>query len=169
MFDEDEAASNQTGQEPAGAGGKPIIGFLASVSRTNEGEYWVLRLGENTIGSSKKCNVALNEVSVSEEKIILFAGRHPINKKLIVTIKNSGSLNGLMVNNDFVRYDSTHDCENFDKISIGNYELLLLLFDVNEHELKRKDDFKPKHANNNNGYTYPDRDQYPDDRGRTRT
>jgi pSer/pThr/pTyr-binding forkhead associated (FHA) protein len=168
VFDEDNTASNQKRQESSEAGGKPIIGFLASVSRTNEGEYWVIRLGQNIIGSGKNCHVVLNEASVSEKNVILFAQRNPKTNKLNVTIKDDGSLNGILVNDDLVGYDSTHACKNFDKISIGKYELLLLLFDVNEHALKKESAFIPKYSNGNNDFSYPDRDLYPDDSGKTR-
>lgn len=41
--------------------GKPVVGFLYSISRQGIGEYWPLYQGQNTIGSSPKCDVCLRE------------------------------------------------------------------------------------------------------------
>ena len=122
-------------------GGKPITGFLVSVSRTEEGEFWVIRQGQNTIGSGSECDIVLNEASVSREHAILTAQRNQgDNDKLHVGIIDRASSNGIYVNKQYIGFNS-YQCQNFDKIKLGNYELLLLLFDTAEHGLKKAADF----------------------------
>jgi len=134
----------------------PIVGFLVSVSRTGLGEYWVLRQGQNMIGSEKKrmsdggtnnnC-IVLNEEKVSGEHALLAVQRDPDDNRLYVGLRDMASGKGTLVNGKSIRF-STYECQNFDKIKIGNYELLLMLFDYAEHGLEKSKDFKPKMAAN---------------------
>lgn len=39
--------------------GKPIVGFLYSISRTPLGEFWPLQIGRNTIGQNEDCDIRL--------------------------------------------------------------------------------------------------------------
>ncbi|MDR1556850.1 MAG: FHA domain-containing protein [Tannerellaceae bacterium] len=143
--------------DPKEVGGKPIVGFLVSVSRTEEGEFWVLRQGQNVIGSGSECDVVLDEISVSRDHALLTIQRNKDDgNKLNVGIRDRGSSNGTYINNKYAGYDP-HQCKNFDKIKIGNYELLLLVFDTAEHGLRRAGNFIP--AGN---YDYPNREQYVD-------
>jgi len=120
---------------------KPIVGFLVSVSRIEEGEYWVLKQGQNTIGSGSNCNVVLPEASVSGIHAILAVHRNPNNEnKLNVGLIDRGSSNGTLVNGNYIGFE-TCQCKNWDKIRIGNYELLLLLLDVAEHKLGKEEKF----------------------------
>lgn len=50
--------------------GKPVVGFLYSISRQGIGEYWPLYQGQNTIGSSPKCDVCLREGTVSGDHAV---------------------------------------------------------------------------------------------------
>lgn len=123
------------------AGAKPIMGFLVSVSRTEEGEFWIIRQGQNRIGSGSDCDIVLSEASVSKEHALLAVQRNQgDNDKLNVGIVDRASSNGIYVNDQYIGFN-THQCRNFDKIRLGNYELLLLLFDVAEHGLRRASDF----------------------------
>jgi hypothetical protein len=45
---------------------RTLAGFLYSVSRSAQGEYWPLYVGSNSIGSSVACSIVLEDVSVSE-------------------------------------------------------------------------------------------------------
>jgi pSer/pThr/pTyr-binding forkhead associated (FHA) protein len=141
--------------------GKPIVGFLVSVSRTDEGEYWVLRQGQNVIGSGEDCNIVLNELSVSRVHAVLAIHRNPGDKnRLNVGIMERGSSNGIFVNDNYIGFNP-YQCKNLDKIKIGNYELLLFLFDATEFGLKKSEAFVSKES-----FDYADRDMYPNDKTR---
>ncbi len=153
-------ASGANAPEQEQPGGHPIVGFLVSVSRTNEGEYWVLRQGQNLIGSDNNCNIFLNEAGVSNKHALLAIQRNPgDNNRLIVGLFDQGSANGTFVNGNIIGF-SAYQCKNFDKIKIGNYELLLMLFDHADHDMKKSDVFMPKADNdydNENYYSGSDR------------
>jgi pSer/pThr/pTyr-binding forkhead associated (FHA) protein len=124
-------------------GGKPIVGFLVSVSRTEEGEFWILRQGQNVIGSGSECDIVLSEASVSKEHAVLAIHRNQEdNDKLNVAIMDRASSNGIYINNKYIGFDP-HQCKIFDKIKLGNYELLLLLFDTVEYGLRKAASFFP--------------------------
>ncbi|MDR1257817.1 MAG: FHA domain-containing protein [Tannerellaceae bacterium] len=139
------------------AGGKPIVGFLVSVSRTDEGEYWVLRQGQNLIGSGEECDVVLPEISVSRVHAVLAIHRNPGDKnRLNVGIMEKGSSNGIFVNNNYIGFNPCQ-CKNLDKIKIGNYEMILFLFDAAELGLKKAESFIQS-----GNFDYTDREMYPE-------
>ena len=136
--------------------GKPIVGFLISVSRSDEGEFWVLRQGQNTIGSGSNCNIVLSEASVSSVHAVLAVHRNPGNNNhLSVGMLDKGSSNGTFVNGNYIGFNPCQ-CQNFDKIKIGNYELLLMLFDAADFKMAKAVDFVAKGS-----FDYTDRDMYP--------
>lgn len=144
-------------------GGKPIVGFLISVSRTEEGEYWVLRQGQNLIGSGGSCNIVLPEASVSGVHAVLAIHRNPNDgNKISIGIIDKGSSNGTFVNENYIGFNPWQ-CKNLDKIKIGNYELLLMLFDAVEFNMRKSDEFVSK-----GDFDYADRDMYPSDDEGTR-
>ena len=55
----------------SGAGSKPVMGFLYSVSRTPLGEWWPLYVGPNRIGRAANCEISLQEASVSDNHATL--------------------------------------------------------------------------------------------------
>jgi len=135
--------------------GKPIVGFLVSVSRTTEGEFWVLRQGQNTIGSGTNCNIALSESSVSGLHAVLAIHRNPgDSNRLNIGLMDRGSSIGTFVNGNYIGFNPCQ-CKNFDKINIGNYELLLMLFDTVDFDMKKSDIFISK-----DDFDYSDRDSY---------
>ena len=135
--------------------GKPLVGFLVSVSKTEEGEYWVLRQGQNNIGSGSNCNIILPEASVSGNHAVLAVHRNPNDgNKINVGIIDKGSSNGVFVNDQYIGFNP-FQCKNFDKIKIGNYELLLVLIDAVEFNMKKADNFVPK-----DDFDYSDKDMY---------
>jgi hypothetical protein len=155
----------QPGSQQEQSLGKPIVGFLVSVSRTEEGEYWVLRQGQNVIGSGPDCDIVLNETSVSKVHAVLAIHRNPgDNNRLNVGIMERGSSNGIFVNNNYIGFNPAQ-CKNSDKIKIGNYELLLFLFDAQEHGMKPLENFVPG-ASSAGSFDYADRELYPNDRTR---
>ena len=122
--------------------GKPVVGFLYSISRTAMGEYWPLHLGPNTIGQSSDCDVVLREgtVSAHHAEIIIRNLKNPA--KTIASIKDSSSTNGTMINGESLDLYEPRKCSNGNIITIGdNYELLFILIDANELGLSESEKF----------------------------
>lgn len=143
---------------------KPIVGFLVTVSKTEEGEFWVLRQGQNVIGSGSNCNIILPEASVSGLHAVIAIHRNPAEKnKINVGIIDRGSSVGVFVNNTYIGFNPCQ-CKNYDKIRIGNYELLLMLFDAVDFDMKKADNFVSTEDSNQyddrNNYDYSDGTKY---------
>ena len=123
--------------------GKPVAGFLYSISRQGIGEYWPLYQGQNTIGSSSKCDICLNEGTVSGEHAVLVVRKMKNPEKTIASISDARSTNGTMVNGESLGF-SAIECFNGDIITIGeNYELVVILIDVKALGLKVAENFIP--------------------------
>lgn len=123
--------------------GKPVFGFLYSISRQGIGEYWPLYLGQNTIGSSPKCDICLQEGTVSGEHAVLVVRKMKNPEKTIASISDTRSTNGTMINGESLGF-SAMECFNGDIITIGeNYELVILLIDVKALGLKVAPNFIP--------------------------
>lgn len=122
-------------------GNTPVVGFLYSISRKGIGEYWPLHLGTNTIGRSSDCDIVLKERSVSEHHATLSIKQMKSTKKLIASIRDVGSKNGMYLNEEELDYDN-HTCKLNDIITVGaNYKLLLLLIDAEQYGLSVSEDF----------------------------
>ncbi len=123
-------AQAQTAAPNAKASGKPIVGFLYSVSRTAVGEFWPLHIGQNTIGTNPSCDVVLPEGTVSSEHAVIVVRKLKKPEKVIASICDSRSTNGTMLNGESLGFAAV-DCQNGDIITIGdNYELFLVLIDT---------------------------------------
>jgi pSer/pThr/pTyr-binding forkhead associated (FHA) protein len=126
--------------------GKPITGFLYSISRQGIGEYWPLHIGQNTIGSSSRCDICLCEGTVSAEHAVLVIRKMKKPGKTIASINDSRSTNGTMVNGESLGFSAV-ECFNGDIITIGeNYELVLFLIDVKALGLNISENFIPLDA-----------------------
>lgn len=120
----------------------PVVGFLYSISRQGIGEYWPVHLGTNKIGRSDECDVCLRESTVSELHAELYVKQMKTTKKILASIKDVGSKNGIFVNEEELGY-STHECFNNDILTIGlNYKLLLIIIDANEMGLSVAEEFE---------------------------
>lgn len=124
--------SSAPAQQPArGNNGKPIVGFLYSISRTGVGEYWPLHVGQNIIGNSSDCDIILGEGTVSQRHANLHVNKMKKPEKTEATICDLGSTNGTLVNENSVSVARPVECVSGDIITIGeNYDLLLLLVDT---------------------------------------
>ena len=123
--------------------GKPIVGFLYSVSRTNMGEYWPLHVGLNTIGSSAKCDVQLMEGTISNEHAELVIRQLKNPAKTIASITDARSTNGTMINGESLGF-SPVECFNGNVITFGeNYQCVFILIDAASLNLKVADGFIP--------------------------
>lgn len=128
-------------RQPVADNGKPIRGFLYSISRGVVGEFWPLRQGKNTIGSSANCDICLPEATVSEEHASITIRILEAQGKTIASLKDTDSTNGTRINGVDVDFDA-NPCKNGDIIRFGlNYECLLILIDTEEHGLKVSKDF----------------------------
>lgn len=143
--------------------GKPIIGFLYSVSRTAAGEFWPLQIGQNTIGKNPECDIVLPEGTVSGEHAVLVVRKMKNPEKVIASISDARSTNGTMLNGVSLGF-SAEECKNGDIITIGdNYELFIILVDAASLGLSVSKDFIhleeesdiPQGADIPSGYTRP--------------
>ena len=80
--------------------GKPIVGFLYSISRTPLGEYWPLQMGRNTIGQAEDCDIMLAEGTVSSNHAVIVTRQ--VKNGIIAAITDSQSTNGTMINNEYI-------------------------------------------------------------------
>lgn len=119
----------------------PVIGFLYSISRKGIGEFWPLHLGTNTIGRSEDNDIVLKECSVSEKHATISIKQMKSTGKLIASIRDVGSKNGMFLNEEELDYDN-HTCKTNDLITIGtSYKLLLILIDAEQYGLTVADNF----------------------------
>ncbi len=122
--------------------GKPIVGFLYSISRTGMGEYWPLHVGQNIIGNSAECDIVLGEGTVSAKHANLHINKMKKPEKTEATLSELGSSNGTLVNENSVSMARPVECFNGDVITVGeNYDLLLVLIDSKEHGLHLSENF----------------------------
>ena len=123
--------------------GKPIYGFLYSISRTGAGEFWPLQLGANNIGQSADADVLLPEATVSNKHAVIVVRQIKSTGKIIAAISDERSTNGTLLNGETLGF-TPEECHNGDIITVGdNYELLLILIDPTEHGLKVAENFTP--------------------------
>lgn len=138
-------SANPFTSQDKNSGGKPVMGFLFSVSKTAIGEYWPLYVGPNTIGRGTGCSICLNEESVSENHATLVIRKMQNNGEssgVFVFIQDTGSMYGTMLNGVNLDFNPK-ECKNGDIITIGeNYELCFLLVDTDEIGLFPKKEFK---------------------------
>ncbi len=120
---------------------KPIMGFLYSVSRTANGEYWPLYLGLNTIGRGTNCSIRLQEGMVTDNhaELVIRPMKNP--DRIMAFIKDSASTCGTMLNGSSLGFEP-QECHSGDIITIGeHYELYLILVDAKTLGLAVREDF----------------------------
>lgn len=119
--------------------GKPIVGFLYSISRTRLGEYWPLQMGRNTIGQAEDSDIRLAEGTVSSNHAVIVTRQ--VKNGIIAAITDTQSTNGTMINGETIGF-SAEECHDGDIITIGNnYEFVLVLIDAEKRGLKIAQDF----------------------------
>lgn len=117
----------QASQQPTG---KPVVGFLYSVSRTAVGEYWPLVMGRNSIGQTANSDVRLLEGTVSAQHAVLVTRR--VKGTLIAAITDAQSTGGGTMINDEVIGFTPETVKDGDTITIGNnYKFVVCLIDTN--------------------------------------
>ena len=127
---------------------KPVIGFLYSVSKTGNGEFWPLHVGPNSIGRSQSCDICLAEATVSEQHAELVVRLMKNPEKVIASIFDQRSTCGTMINGESLGFEA-RECANGDIITIGeHYELYFILIDVKQLGLNVCPEFMPVRSGN---------------------
>lgn len=154
-------------QTKSAASGKPVVGFLYSVSRSAAGDYWPLHIGQNTIGQNPASDIVLPEGTVSSDHAVLVVRKMKNPEKVIASISDARSTNGTMLNGESLGFSAV-ECKNGDIITVGdNYELYLILIDTASLGLKVREDFIPVQQEEIvqegpiPGYTRPGEDYQP--------
>lgn len=123
--------------------GKPIVGFLYSISRTPAGEFWPLQIGPNKIGTSPSSDILLSEGTVSQNHAVLVVRKLKSSGNVIASITDAQSTNGTMLNGESLGFNPV-ECHNGDKLVIGeNYEMVLILIDTAKMGLSVAEGFMP--------------------------
>lgn len=139
--------------------GKPIVGFLYSISRSGIGEYWPLHIGQNLIGNAPECDIILGEGTVSHRHANLHINKMKKPEKTEATISDLGSTNGTQINENSVSVARPMECVNGDIITIGeNYDLLLILIDTKAlglHVAESFIDVRGQQEEEHTGSAYP--------------
>lgn len=139
---------SQSQQSKQGTG-KPVVGFLYSISRSAAGEYWPIHIGQNTIGQNPASDIVLSEGTVSSDHAVLVVRKMKKPEKVIASISDARSTNGTMLNGESLGFSAV-ECKNGDIITIGdNYELYLVLIDAPTLGLKVCEDFIPIQGEDN--------------------
>ena len=152
----------------------PVVGFLYSISRKGIGEYWPLHLGTNVIGRASDCDIRLHEMTVSEHHASILIKQMKSTHRLIASIRDLGSSNGIYVNEEELDYEN-HSCKANDIIVIGRcYKLLLLLVDAEQVGLSIAEDFVPTNDNSidnvaGQDFTHSNYNPYSSDERRVET
>lgn len=135
--------SGMRAQQARPASGKPVVGFLYSISKTAAGEFWPIHIGQNTIGQNPASDIVLPEGTVSTDHAVLVVRKMKNPEKVIASISDARSTNGTMLNGESLGFTAV-ECQNGDIITIGdNYELYLVLIDATALGLKVCQDFIP--------------------------
>ena len=129
---------------PQGGGQTPVVGFLYSVSKNGFPEFWPLYVGQNRIGKGADMDICLREGSVSEHHAdIQIKKMRSAGGRLIATIVDAGSKNGIVLNDEELDYDR-HALKDRDIITVGlSYKLAFILIDPVEYGLEVCETFVP--------------------------
>lgn len=140
------AASAAPAQRRVVQPGKPVVGFLYSISRTQMGEYWPLQIGRNTIGQDDASDIVLKEGTVSGNHAVIIVRQIKNTGGVIAAVTDTQSTNGTMINGETIGFQAV-ECHSGDKITVGNnYELVLVLIDASKYDLSVAEGFIPVEA-----------------------
>ncbi|MEE1414117.1 MAG: FHA domain-containing protein [Prevotellamassilia sp.] len=126
--------------------GKPVVGFLYSISRTQMGEYWPLQIGRNTIGQDDSSDIVLKEGTVSGNHAVIIVRQIKNTGGVIAAVTDTQSTNGTMINGETIGFQAV-ECHSGDILTVGNnYELVLVLIDASKYKLSVAEGFIPVEA-----------------------
>lgn len=121
-----------------------LAGFLVSFSKTEKGEYWPLRQGNNTLGSSAENSIILEEVHVSDKHAILNITKSNENSSWKFQLVDLSSTNGTYLNDNpdpLPVFQGTVIQDNA-TVKMGEYILKLFSADKFIHQLSKNEKFK---------------------------
>ena len=137
-----------------------LVGFLVSFTKSESGEYWIIREGRNLIGKFADNNIILNLPTVSDRHATLNVRRSKNDNRLMFVIKDENSTNGVFVNEEDIEFKA-RELKNGDIIKIGDFEMLLTTIDKIASNLKTIVGLKyrlneaPKPNRRSSPYDYP--------------
>ena len=130
---------------PIGAPRTPLAGFLVSFSRVEEGEYFPLYYGNNNIGSGADAKIRLNEERVSAENANISVWTDEENNCWYVQVVVRESTNPIAINGKKVlQIGQGIRIEHGTRITIGGYELYVVIVDKFKLGLSKNPEFRGK-------------------------
>lgn len=120
----------------------PVVGFLYSLSKKGEPEYWPLHVGSNKVGKSKDMNIILSEASISDHHANINIKRlRTKGNALVASVVDMGSKNGIMLNDEELDFEP-HSLKNEDVVIFGyNYKCVIVLIDPVRYGLSESEEF----------------------------
>ena len=119
-----------------------LVGFLVSFSKTEIGEFWELREGNNSIGSSQENQIFLAEKRVSAKHANINISKDSQNNCWKFQLVDLSSTNGTELNDNRLPIYAGQDIKNNDKIKIGEYTLVIFVADKFIHNLLKSEKFQ---------------------------
>ena len=119
-----------------------LAGFFVSFSKTEIGEYWDLREGNNSIGSSPENNIILSEKHVSSKHANLNVSKDTQNNSWKFQIVDLSATNGTFVNERRLPIYSGEEIKSQDTLKIGEYSLMLFVTDKFANKLSKSEKFQ---------------------------
>lgn len=116
-----------------------LAGFLVSFSKTEIGEYWTIREGNNSLGSAQNSDVLLNEKHVSEKHANINVSKDSANNCWKFQLVDLSSTNGTELNGDRLPIYSGTEIKNQDTLKIGEYTLMLFITDKFVNNLSKSE------------------------------
>lgn len=119
-----------------------LAGFLVSFSKTEIGEYWELREGNNSIGSTQENNIFLSEKHITSKHANLNVSKDAQNNCWKFQLVDLSSTNGTDLNGNRLPIYSGVEVKNNDILKIGEYTLMLFVTDKFQHKLIKSEKFQ---------------------------
>jgi len=141
-----------------------LAGFLVSFSKSNIGEYWELREGNNSIGTNKTNEITLSEKHVSGDHAVINVYHEVKENSWIFDIADKSSSNGTYINGDRLRIFTGLRLKNNDKIQIGEYVFMLFIVDKFQNNLEQN----PQFVSNEQAPDYSQEDWFSQMNGATK-
>lgn len=125
----------------------PVVGFLYSLSRGGEPEWWPLYIGQNKIGKDDEMDICLAEASITGHHANINIKRmRRSGNALAASIVDVGSKNGILLNDEELDYEP-HSLKNEDIVIFGlNYKCVIILIDPTRYGLEVSEEFVPTAA-----------------------
>lgn len=120
----------------------PVVGFLYSLSRGGEPEWWPLHIGQNKIGKDADMDICLGEASITGHHANINIKRmRRSGNALAASLVDVGSKNGIILNDEELDYEP-HSIKNEDIVTFGlNYKCVIILVDPTKYGLDEAPEF----------------------------